>query len=143
MAYRNPYSGASLLHGEVVYPVRPPSLPPLSAPCAGDGGGLAHPCPLSPVRDPRDSPRGAREGAEGGRRCVWGGGSGRAVSRGSRGGQGTRRPIPGLVNENRLRVTLGLGRIAAFYETAHPLYTRFTNVIGASASEAIMRPDPR
>jgi hypothetical protein len=25
----------------------------------------------------------------------------------------------------------------------HPLYTRFTNIFGASISEATMRPDPR
>jgi hypothetical protein len=27
--------------------------------------------------------------------------------------------------------------------TAHPLYTRFTNIFGASISEATMRPNPR
>ena len=39
-------------------------------------------------------------------------------------------------------VAIGLGRIVALYN-AHPLHARFTNIFGASISEATMRPIPR
>ena len=51
----------------------------------------------------------------------------------------TKRPGQGTMGRE---VKLGLGRIVAFI-TASPLYTRFANVVGASFSEATVRPNPR
>ena len=46
-------------------------------------------------------------------------------------------------DEGWLGVGLGLGRIVADVRHTHPLYTRITNIFGASRSQATMRPDPR
>jgi hypothetical protein len=44
---------------------------------------------------------------------------------------------------NERPVSFKLGRICRFCNTAHPPYTRFANILGASISEATMRPSPR